>query len=112
MLLCHVWAPSRCSPLRRCLQSKHRANLSPKSPLLVTLRVKGLVFVSEGKILRFELAEFLGALLLMLGVFVELFHQDLELRGKLGIGLFSSSMQPGYLTLQIIVAFGVQLLSG
>ncbi|KAF2538114.1 hypothetical protein F2Q68_00020658 [Brassica cretica] len=62
----------------------------------------GLVLVSEGKILLFELAELLGALLQLLGVFVELFLQDLEPRGKLGIGLFPSSMQPGYLTLQIV----------
>ena len=70
--------------------------------LLVTRRVKGLVLVSEGKILRFDLSEFLGALLQMLGVLVEIFLQDLELRGKFGIGLFPSSMQPGYLTLCII----------
>ena len=77
-------------------------NLSPELTFLVARRVKGLVLVSEGKILRFELAELLGALLQLLGVFVDLFLQDLELRGKLGIGLFPSSMQPGYLTLQIV----------
>ncbi|KAF3512893.1 hypothetical protein F2Q69_00006861 [Brassica cretica] len=76
--------------------------MSPELTLLVACRVKGLVLVSECKILRFELAELLGALLYFLGVLVELFLQDLELRGKLGIGLFPSSMQPGYLTLQIV----------
>ncbi|KAF3504775.1 hypothetical protein F2Q69_00042271 [Brassica cretica] len=86
---------------RHC-PTQRRANLSPESTLLVAYRVKGLVLVSEGKILRFELAELLGALLQLLGVFVELFLQDLEPRGKLGIGLFPSSMQPGYLTLQIV----------
>ena len=88
------------------------ANLSPESTLLVACRVKGLVLVSEGKILRFELVELLGALLQLLGVFVKLFLQDLERRGKLGIGLFPSSMQPGYLTLQIVdfpLEFGFSL---
>ena len=61
-----------------------------------------MVLVSEGKILRFELAELLGALLQLLGVFTVLFLQDLEHRGKFGIGLFPSSMHPGYLTLQVI----------
>ncbi|KAF2577225.1 hypothetical protein F2Q68_00004468 [Brassica cretica] len=61
-----------------------------------------LVLVSEGKILRFELAELLGALLQLLGVFVEFLLQGLELQGEVGIGLLPSSMQPSYLTLQII----------
>ncbi|KAF3550469.1 hypothetical protein DY000_02007591 [Brassica cretica] len=91
----------RACPGVGCFQSRHRTNLSPELTLLVACRVKGLVLVSECKILRFELAELLGALLYFLGVLVELFLQDLELQGKLGIGLFPSSMQPGYLTLQI-----------
>ena len=70
--------------------------------LLVICRVEGLVLVSEGKILLFELAELFGALLQLLGVFIEFPLQGLELQGELGIGLVSSSMQPGYLTLQII----------
>ncbi|KAF3534615.1 hypothetical protein DY000_02040783 [Brassica cretica] len=49
-----------------CLQSRHRADLSPESTLLVTLRVEGLVLVSEFRI-RFELAELFGALLQLLG---------------------------------------------
>ena len=50
-------------------------NLSSESTLLVACRVKGLVLVSKGKILRFELAKLLGALLQLLGVIVELFLQ-------------------------------------
>ena len=60
--------------------------------LFVARCVKGLVLVSEGKILRFELAELLGALLQLLGVFVQFFLKDVELRGQLGIGIFPSSM--------------------
>ncbi|KAF2537313.1 hypothetical protein F2Q70_00036882 [Brassica cretica] len=83
---------TRASPGVRCFQRRHRANLSPESTLLVARCVKGLVFVFDGKILRFELAKLLGALLQLLGVFVEFFLQDLKLRGLLGIGLFPSSM--------------------
>ncbi|KAF3519694.1 hypothetical protein DY000_02058613 [Brassica cretica] len=100
MLPYQARAPRCCPPRRRSEHPWHF--LAPESTLLVSCRVKGLVLVSEGKILRFELAELLGALLQLLGVFVDLFLQDLELRGKLGIGLFPSSMQPGYLTLQIV----------
>ncbi|KAF3561679.1 hypothetical protein DY000_02014423 [Brassica cretica] len=107
----HSWEVRAC-PGVGCFQIRHRANLSLESTLLVGCRVMGLVLVSEGKILRFELDELLGALLQLLGVFVELFLQDLELRGKLGIRLFPSSMQPGYLTLQIVdlpLEFGFSL---
>ncbi|KAF2616417.1 hypothetical protein F2Q68_00038577 [Brassica cretica] len=91
---------------------KAGTQLFTKLPHPEITRFSGLVLVSEGKILRFELAELLGALLQLFGVFVELFLQDLELRGKLGIGLFPSSMQPGYLTLQIVdlpLEFGFSL---
>ncbi|KAF2571503.1 hypothetical protein F2Q70_00002825 [Brassica cretica] len=105
------WEVCAC-PGVGCFQSRHRANLSPESTLLAACHVKGLVLISEGKILRFELAELLGALLQLLGVFVELFLQDLEFQGKLGIGLLPSSMQPGYLTLQFVdlpLEFGFSL---
>ncbi|KAF2584386.1 hypothetical protein F2Q70_00036290 [Brassica cretica] len=61
--------------------------MNPESTLLVTRRVEGLVLVTEVKILRFDLAELLGALLQLLGVFVELLLQALEFRGELGISL-------------------------
>ncbi|KAF2591456.1 hypothetical protein F2Q70_00039194 [Brassica cretica] len=95
-----------------CLQSRHGADLSPESTLLVTRRVEGLVLVSEVKILRFELAELLDALVQLLGEFVELLLQALEFRGELGISLLSSFMQLGYLTLQTIdlpLEFGFSL---
>ncbi|KAF3574273.1 hypothetical protein F2Q69_00058672 [Brassica cretica] len=79
---------TRACPGVKCFQRWHRVNLSPESTLLVARCVKGLVLVSEGKILRFELAELLGALLQLLGVFVGFFLQDLKLQGQLGIGLF------------------------
>ncbi|KAF3606189.1 hypothetical protein DY000_02047926 [Brassica cretica] len=47
-------------------------------------------------------AELLGALLQLLGVFVELLLQALDFRGELGISLLPSFMQLGYLTLQTI----------
>ena len=87
-------------------------DLSPESTLLVTRRVEGLVLVMVVKILRFDLAELLSALLQLLGVFVELLPQALKLRVELGIGLLSSFMQLGYLTLQTIdlpLEFGLSL---
>ncbi|KAF2567836.1 hypothetical protein F2Q68_00025291 [Brassica cretica] len=86
--------PSRC-PLRlrvRCFQKWHGTNLSPESTLLVACYVKGFVLVSEGKILQFDLAELLDALLQLVKVFVEFFLKDLELQGQLGIGTFPNSM--------------------
>ncbi|KAF3500806.1 hypothetical protein F2Q69_00042517 [Brassica cretica] len=95
-----------------CLRSGHGANPSPESTLFVAGRVEGLVLVSESKILRFKLAELLGALLQLLGVFFEFLFQALELRGELGIGLLLSFMQLGYLALQTIdlpLEFGLSL---
>ncbi|KAF2550437.1 hypothetical protein F2Q68_00033948 [Brassica cretica] len=66
----------------------------------------------EVEILRFDLAELLGALLQLLGVFVELLLQALELRGELGIGLLPSFIQLSYLILQTIdlpLEFGLSL---
>ena len=62
----------------RCLQSWHGSDLSPKATLLVTYCVEGLVFISEGKVFQFELVELLGALLQLLGMFVEFFFQALD----------------------------------
>ncbi|KAF2591720.1 hypothetical protein F2Q70_00038588 [Brassica cretica] len=102
MLPYQARAPSRCPPRHnweihacpgvRCFQRRHGENLSPESMLLVARCIKGVILVSEGKILRFELAELPGALLQMLRVFVEFFLKDLEVRGQLGIGIFPSSM--------------------
>ncbi|KAF3576575.1 hypothetical protein DY000_02031416 [Brassica cretica] len=83
---CRSWEVLACLGVG-FFQGRHRASLSSESTLLVTCRIKGLVLISEGKILRFELAELLGALIQLLGAFVELFLQDLELRGKLWIGV-------------------------
>ena len=77
-------------------------DLSPESTLLVTRHVEGLVLVIEVKILRFALAEHLGALLQLLGVFVELLLQALEFKGELGISLLPSFLQLGYFNLQTI----------
>ncbi|KAF3574392.1 hypothetical protein F2Q69_00058866 [Brassica cretica] len=106
MLPYQARAPSRCPPRHnweihacpgvRCFQRRHGENLSPESMLLVARCIKGVILVSEGKILRFELAELPGALLQMLRVFVEFFLKDLEVRGQLGIGIFPTSMgDPG-----------------
>ncbi|KAF3540587.1 hypothetical protein F2Q69_00023299 [Brassica cretica] len=95
-----------------CLRSRHRADLSSESTLLITCRVEGLVLVTEVEILLFELAELVGALLQLLGVFIELLLQALELRGEFGIGLIPSFMQLGYLILQTIdfpLEFGLSL---
>ncbi|KAL0678132.1 hypothetical protein Bca4012_006113 [Brassica carinata] len=62
----------------RCLQSRHGMDLSLKAALLVICRVEGLVFISEGKVLRFELVELLGALLQSLGMFAEPLLQVLD----------------------------------
>ncbi|KAF3512243.1 hypothetical protein F2Q69_00006796 [Brassica cretica] len=59
-----------------------------------------------------SITELLGALLQLLGVFVEFLLQALELRGELRIGLLPSFMQLGYLALQTIdlpLKFGLSL---
>ncbi|KAF3540674.1 hypothetical protein F2Q69_00023128 [Brassica cretica] len=50
------------------LQSWHGSDLSLKAMVLVACRIEGLIFVSEDKVLRFELVELLGALLQLLGI--------------------------------------------
>ncbi|KAG5384261.1 hypothetical protein IGI04_035731, partial [Brassica rapa subsp. trilocularis] len=61
---------SRVSSGVRHLQSWHGLDLSLKVTLLVTCRIEGLIFVSEDKVLRFELVELFGALLQLLGIFI------------------------------------------